>query len=189
LYGTMCSHVAAARLAEMFGDVATRDRALGNLQVALEAGTNFQAVEDHCRTNFYREHYTRRNAGGLALHHGAMFLGLSPEIGRYLKDHVREPVLARHREGTGRFPFWWLVQAPYFCRWTGDESVGLSPEAIGMIAPVERWVVGADPATLRTYCRSVPNGRGDCHWLEMLVQAIEATGDVRWTDVRSLKAK
>jgi hypothetical protein len=183
----MAAHVAVARLAERLGDVATRERALGNLRVQLEAGRSFAVVEERCRTNFFREYYTKRNAGGFALYHGAMFLELSPEIGRFLREHVREAVLARHREGTSRFPLWWLVQAPYFCRWTGDESVGLSPEAVGMFAPVERWVVQSDAARLRRYCRSVPNGRGDCYWLEMLVQAIEATGDVRWTDVRPLQ--
>ena len=35
------------------------------------------------------------------------------------------------------------------------------------------------------FTRSVPIGKGDCHWLEMLVQAIEAHGTVQWTDVRT----
>jgi len=185
LYGTMGTHIAMARLAEHFHDAAIRDTALKNLQIQLQAGLDFAGVEGLCRTNYYREYYTKRNAGPGALYHGAMFLNLSPEIGRYLREQVRARALRRHEEGKQRFPLWWLVQAPYFCRWTGDESVGLSPEAVGMIAPLERWLVEADVATLRSYTRSVPTGKGDCYWLEMLVQAIEAHGSLKWTDVRN----
>ena len=53
-----------------------------------------------------------------------------------------------------------------------------------MIAPLERWFVGADAPTMRGYVRSAPTGLGDCYWLEMLVQAIEAHGRSTWTDVR-----
>jgi hypothetical protein len=183
----MGAHIALARLAERFNDAETRATALQHLQTQLQAGLDFAAVEDLCRTNYYREHYTRRSASSHALYHGAMFLNLSPEIGRYLREHIRGAALRRHEEGKRRFPLWWLVQAPYFCRWTGDESVGLPPEAIGMIAPLERWVVQADAATLRRYTRSVPSGKGDCHWLEMLVDAIEAHGSAQWTDVRRIR--
>ena len=188
LYGTMGAHVGVARLADRFQDAETRAAALDRLLRELQAGTNFAAVENLCRSNYYREYFTPRNADGGALYHGAMFLNVTPEIGRYLHDHVRETALRRHEEGKQRFPLWWLVQAPYFCRWTGDESVGLSPEAVGMIAPLERWLVQADAATLRRYTRSVPTGKGDCYWLEMLVQAIEAHGSLQWTDVRNIHA-
>jgi hypothetical protein len=57
-----------------------------------------------------------------------------------------------------------------------------------MIAPVERWVVQAEAAELRRRTRGAPNGIGDCHWIEMLVQAIEATGTVEWRDVRGRNA-
>jgi hypothetical protein len=159
------------------------------LEVQLRAGTNFTAVENLCRSNYFREQYTSRNAGDRALYHGAMFLNLTPEMGRYLHDHVEAAALRRHAEGQRRFPLWWLVQAPYFCRWTGDESVGLSPEAIGMIAPLERWVVQSDAATLRRYTRSVPTGKGDCYWIEMLVQAIESHGSLAWKDVRKISTQ
>ncbi|HXT40490.1 MAG TPA: hypothetical protein VN887_10765 [Candidatus Angelobacter sp.] len=185
LYGTMGAHIAMARLAEKFHDAEIRGEALGNLSAQLQAGTNFATVENLCRSGYYREYYTPRTANARALYHGEMFLNISPEIGRYLHDHVHDAALRRHEEGKRRFPLWWLVQAPYFCRWTGDESVGLSPEAVGMIAPLERWLVLADAATLRGYTRSVPTGKGDCYWLEMLVQAIEAHGTLQWTDVRN----
>ena len=68
--------------------------------------------------------------------------------------------------------------------WTGDEGSGLVPGVVGMIAPVERWVAGADAATLRRQTRGAPNGTGDCHWIERLVQGIEATGKTEWRDVQ-----
>jgi hypothetical protein len=55
-----------------------------------------------------------------------MFHCVSPEIGRYLAENVREETLKRHADGLSRFPLWWLVDAPYFQRDdTGDEGVGL----------------------------------------------------------------
>ena len=61
----------------------------------------------------------------------------------------------------------------------------VQPEMMGMIFPIERWVVGADVPTLTSYMASAPSCRGDCVWLESLVQTIEAYGQNRWTDVRA----
>jgi hypothetical protein len=83
----------------------------------------------------------------------------------------------------GRYPFWWLHQAPYFTRWTGDEGVGVTPELIGMVFPVERWIAKTEPRELAKFMRSTPVGIGDCYWLESLVQAIEAFGDLEWKNV------
>ena len=65
----------------------------------------------------------------------------------------------------------------------GGEGVGVTPELIGMIYPVERWVKGTEAAEL-AYMRSAPLGIGDCYWLEALVQTIEAFGDVKWEEVK-----
>ena len=115
-----------------------------------------------------------------------MFYCISPEIGRYLAENVREETLKRHASGTSHFPLWWMLDAPYFQRdYTGDEGVGLvQPEMMGMIFPIERWVVDASPATLTRYLASAPSCRGDCVWIESLVQTIEAHGKTRWVDVR-----
>ncbi len=83
------------------------------------------------------------------------------------------------------------MDAPYLQRdYTGDEGVGLvQPEMMGMLFPIERWVVGADAATLAGYLASAPSCRGDCVWIESLVQAIEAYGELQWTDVRKAARK
>ncbi len=196
LYGTMGVPIAMARLADRFGDTPMRSNALENLRRRLEPGFDFNAVETIARgtpgaesrspygspPNMYdprMDHSTYR---------GWIFLNLTPEVGRYLHDAdptLRALVLARHASGKETFPLWWLPKASYFNRsWTGDEGSGLVPEVVGMMAPVERWVVQADAATLRRQTRGAPNGIGDCHWLEMLVQAIEATGKLEWRDVR-----
>ena len=197
LYGTMGTHVAMARLAHKFGDADIMAAALTNLQERLEAGLDFSALETCCRgapgdesrspygsfPNMYdsrMDHSTYR---------GWMFLNLTPEVGRYLNEAslvLRSNVLARHTAGKAAFPLWWIPKASYFNRsWTGDEGSGLVPEVFGMIAPVERWVVQADAASLANEMRSAPNGRGDCYWLEALVQAIEAHGALQWIDVRN----
>lgn len=100
---------------------------------------------------------------------------------------MRAETLRRHADGTSRFPLWWMLDAPYFQRdYTGDEGVGLvQPEMMGMIFPIERWVVGAEAATLAGYMASAPSCRGDCIWLESLVQTIEAHGQTEWRDVRN----
>lgn len=181
LYGTMGAHVAMVRLAERFGDAAIREAAVESLKTHLEAGRDFARVEAAARTAF-PEMAAKRKDGWV--YRGWMFLDLAPEIGRYLAEHVREPVLTRHAFGKARFPLWWLQAAPYQNRWTGDEAVGLPPEMLGMIVPVERWVVGADASALAAATRSAPTGLGDCHWLEALVHAIESHGQLRWRDVR-----
>jgi hypothetical protein len=196
LYGTMGVHIAVLRLADRFGDTAMRTAALNNLQSRLDAGLSFDAVETYARGtpgNEWRSPYgsypsmydPRMDS---STYHGWVFLNLTPEIGRYLHDAdaaLRTQVLARHAAGKDTFPLWWLPKASYFNRsWTGDEGSGLVPEVVGMIAPVERWVVQADAAALKSQMRGAPNGKGDCYWLEALVQAIEAHGVVRWADVR-----
>src|SRR6185436_14137187 len=47
LYGTMCAHAAMARLADRFGDSATRTTATNNLQAQLNAGLNFSQIESN----------------------------------------------------------------------------------------------------------------------------------------------
>jgi len=192
LYGTMCAHVAMVRMAEQFKDAPTRQAAMANLARELAAGRDMAEVEANASSRPdaarapYGPMYDARKTG--LVYPGWMFLNLSPEIARYIEQTLPAALLQRHAAGRRMYPFWWLRQAPYFTRWTGDESVGLPPEIIGMMAPMERWVIGADAPTMRTYVRSAPTGIGDCYWLEMLVQAIEAHGRYVWTDVRKTAA-
>lgn len=189
LYGTMGAHVAELRLAQLFGDAAERDRALGFLQAQLDAGLDFDAIEERAwnKTPYwvspYRDMYDERLT--TTSYRGWIFLNLTPEIGRYLRERVSSRVLERHGQGKERFPLWWVQQATYFLRSrTGDEGIGLLPEEIGMIAPLERFVVDASASTWREAMRSVPHGIGDCYWIEALVWAIEAHGTSTWYDVR-----
>lgn len=197
LYGTLSVHLALARLADRFDDAPQRATATNLLQARLNDGLSFTNVETACRGipgqewrspyGSYPNMYDARMNG--STYHGWMFLNLTPEIGRYLRDasaSLHAHVLARHASGLATFPLWWMPKASYFNRsWTGDEGSGLVPEIIGMIAPVERWVVGSNAATLRSHLRGAPNGKGDCYWLEALVQAIEAHGTLEWIDVRT----
>lgn len=184
IYGTMCAHIAMARLAYRFGDSAMQTTALNNLQTELNTGVTFSTIEDRCRNTYYPDMYDSRMDG--STYRGWIFLNLSPELGRYLKDNVNTDTITRHNAGKKQFSLWWLRKAPYFNRsMTGDEGIGLLNEVIGMIAPVERWVVQASASTLRTQTKSAPTGIGDSYWLEALVQAIEATGTLTWVDVRS----
>ena len=201
IYSTMNAHIAMIRLANAFADPATQQAAWMNLSNNLQMGLSFEGDPtintDESRMSPVERNtlrmYLKNNNGGLywhkqdgSIYRGMMFYCISPEIGRYLAENVREQTLKRHVGGTSRFPLWWMLDAPYFQRdYTGDEGVGLvQPEMMGMIFPVERWVVGATPATLSHYLASAPSCRGDCVWIECLVQAIEAPGTTRWVDAR-----
>ncbi len=205
IYSTMSAHVAMLRLADTFKDAEVRQAAWLNLSNQLQMGLTFQgdpAIQtDESRMSPVEKNtvrmYLKNNNGGLywpkqngSIYRGMMFLSISPEIGRYLAENVREETLKRHEYGKSRFPLWWLIDAPYFQRdYTGDEGVGLvQPEIMGMLFPIEKWVVRADAATLATYLASAPSCRGDCVWIEALVQTIEAYGQMRWIDVRGSQA-
>ena len=202
IYSTMSAHLAMLRLAEAFGDSSMQAAAWLNLSNNLSMGLNFkgdpaintdQVKMSQVEKNTLRM-YLANNNGGLywpkqngTIYRGLMFFGISPEIGRYLAENVKEQTLLRHKYGKSRFPLWWMIDAPYFQRdYTGDEGVGLvQPEMMGTLFPIEKWVVGADATTLAGYMASAPSCRGDCVWIEALVQTIEAFGSTRWIDVRS----
>jgi len=185
LYGPMAGHLAVARMAHMVSDNATMTTAAGNFATALAAGKDLAAVRAAAATTYSYKHDPRND--GL-LHHGWPFLNLTPEVGRFLADSVRGAVVAMHDSGVAMFPLWWVARAQYFCRWTGDEGIGLPTEAIGMLFPVERWVKGTSKESLAAYrmdaaCHML--GTGDCYTLEALVNTINAYGDQAWVDVRS----
>lgn len=202
IYSTMSAHLAMLRLAEAFGDKAMQGASWLNLSNNLQMGLDFkgdpaintdQARMSQVEKNTLRM-YLANNNGGLywpkqngTIYRGMMFFSISPEIGRYLAENVKEQTLLRRNYGKSRFPLRWMIDAPYFQRdYTGDEGVGLvQPEMMGMLFPIEKWVAGTDPTTLAGYVASAPSCRGDCVWIEALVQTIEAFGSTRWIDVRS----
>ena len=202
IYSTLCAHIAMVRLAEAFNDPQTRQSAWITMSNTLRAGLDFKGdpginTEDSRMSQIEKNTvrmYLKNNNGGLywpkqngSIYRGMMFHCISPETGRYLAENVREETLKRHSYGKSRFPLWWMLDAPYFQRdYTGDEGIGLVlPEMMGMIFPVERWVVRPSPSVLAGYLSSAPSCRGDCVWIESLVQAIEAFGQEQWTDVRT----
>ncbi len=182
LYGTMGAHVVMARIARHLNDISMLTLAASNAALAFETGTNFAVIETATQ-KYWKERYEPRQRG--LVHQGWMFLDLCPEVGGYLSEHVKDSALERHKEGLKRYPLFWLREAPYDSRWTGDEGLGIPTELMGMIVPMERWVAHALPETLARYVRSAPICAGDCYWLEALVHAIEASGKTQWVQVRS----
>jgi hypothetical protein len=181
LYGAAGANIAMARIARHFKDDLTMNLAVSSATAAFQIGTNFPAIEAVTQ-KFWKERYEPRQRGHN--HQAWMFLDLCPEAGRFLSDHVKEATLERHREGLKRFPLFWLREAPYNSRWTGDEGLGIPTELMGMIVPIERWVAAAPPEILARYTRSSPICIGDCYWIEALINAIEASGQTKWVDVQ-----
>jgi hypothetical protein len=193
LYGTMSAHIGMARLAHMAGDEAMIAQASNRLQQELTKGLDMYVIDSmawHGKDGWNAPYSQYCDWGEYCwrkdyyIYRGFIFLNLSPEIGRYLKDHVESQTLARHQHGQTIFPFWWLLDAPHFSRWTGDETVGIPPEMFGMVIPIEKWVKETGGEELSQYFISSPKGIGDCFWLEGLVLAIEAYGEAVWQDVR-----
>jgi len=180
LYGTVGAHLAMVRMATMVGDQTTRSQAMAQLQQQLNEQLDFNAMVRRS-TNIYYSWYSAVRSRDLVFQ-GWCFLNITPEICRFINDHaaVRTAALAHVDAGRKLFPLWWLHQAPYWTRWTGDEGIGLSPEMPAMIVPLERWVRHTPPAQLAAWL-SAPVGRGDCYYIENLIHALEAYGTSVWT--------
>lgn len=197
LYGDMNGHLAMARIAYHHGDLQMVSFAMQRLQEELNDGLQVENKHAFARTGLAgwdapynrlpgSDMYDPRKDG--LLYRGFIFLNMGPEVARFLKDSCYAQVDSMHQAGKRILPMWWLMQAPYFPRWTGDESIGVPTEAFGMYHPVETWILQSPPTALRRYMRSSPTGIGDCYWLEALVQTIEAHAvnttlvDIRNTD-------
>ena len=189
LYGTMSAHIGMARLANMFEDEAQVNVAANNLQTNLLFGLQMSQVDQAAAQGLsgwnapYGRAYDERQDNWV--YRGYIFLHISPEMVRYLRDEVYEAAMERHSYGLSRFPLWWMRQAQYFCRWTGDEGVGIPSEMMGMIMPLERWLVNRPAETMRDYLLSAPLGIGDAYWLEGLVYALESDAEDVWVDTRT----
>ncbi len=188
LYGTMQSHIGMARLAEMFGDTLQVNAARNNLTNALNNGLQMNTIDSLARNGTqgwngaYAFAYDNRNIDWVNLNY--IFLNLSPEIARYLSQYLYTETTTRHLHYLDRFPLWWLRQAPYFNRWTGDEGIGIPSNTFGINMPLERWFMQRDAETLASYMLSAPTGAADSYWIEALVLAMESNGTDVWVDVR-----
>lgn len=194
LYGTMNAHIGMARLAWMMDDQDMFDQAVENLEYWLNRGLNITSIDSMA---FYGKDgwnapYSQYCDNGEYcwrkddyIYRGFIYLNLSPEMGRFLHDHVYAETVARNEYGKSIFPFWWVVDSPHWSRWAGDETVGIPAEMFGMVLPVEKWVKNTSGAELEQFFISSPKGIGDCYWLEGLVLAIEAFGTDQWNDIRT----
>jgi|GEM_PF-5825230 len=187
MYGSMSGHIAMARMAARRGDNGMTSQALTNAQNALNAGRSFAVVDAAMATYLPSRYYEERHSWGV--YHGFMFCNMAPEIGRFIRDgtaNLANAVRLRHEEGKSKFPHWWLYRCPVFCRWTGDEGVGLPSEIIGMMFPVERWMSSSDYNALRGYMiHTAQQGIGDCYVMEAAVMTVDAHGREKWQDVRA----
>jgi hypothetical protein len=180
LYGTMSAHVAMYRIARHFKDAQAAAKAADNARSAFAAAADFDQIEARAR-KYYKERYEPRQLN--LVYQGWIFIDLAPEIARFIDDNaeLKEKVLARHQQGLEKYPLFWLREVPYWSRWTGDEGLGIPTELAAMLHPVARHVAHTDPKALAVWTKSTPICVGDCYWLEMLIDAIESTGQSTWT--------
>ncbi len=189
LYGTMNAHIGMARLAHLFGEESHIEQARTNLSNALNFGLDMDLVDTLARrgtqgwNGAYAFAYEDRAIDWINRNY--IFHNVSPEIGRYLQDYLSLETEARHSFMMNRFPMWWLREAPYFNRWTGDEGIGIPSGSFGTNVPLERWFRNVDAEILASYMVSSPVGVADSYWMEALVMAIEANAADQWVDVRT----
>jgi hypothetical protein len=188
LYGTAGAHIAMARMAYVMHDTETVRQA--SEACAAVFSSSFGAVVARQDDFFQPAGYAYNNDGRQYFHLAWLFLNMVPEVGRFLAESpYRDEVLALNESGKQRFPLWWLYRAQYFTVWCGEEGVGLCPELIGMIFPVERWVARVPREALASYnMRFARCGKADCYVLEALAHTIAAFGTENWVDVRELTA-
>jgi hypothetical protein len=179
LLGQISAHLGAARMARRFGDDATAGRAAEALQADLQAASDPARLirrTAETRWGVYLQPRRKPFFPGQPW----LLLDACPEVLRWYAKANPGDAEDRIEKITARYPHWYLAAAGYYTRWTGDESIGTTPELMGMVLPVKRWILGESAKTLRGYMRSVPVGIGDCYWIESLVMTIEAHGRCEW---------
>ena len=188
LYGELGAHVAIVRLAHHFGDSQTESLAVDFARRAFDAALDYDATEQSSFKSFNRLKETHHNVLAST---NFMLMNTCPEVGRFLADHLKEPVLKKNQAIKSHYPDWWLIAPPY-ASWAGNigpdcEAQVLPREVFGMVFPVERWVAQAPPGQLANYMASGPDGIGDCYWLDSLAWTIESFGRTRWVDCRAAR--
>ena len=187
LYSEYSAHIAMARLARQFKDEAMEKGAVEMLAKHFDAGKNYADIDKLTVKYFNRLKEKRHD---YPANTSFMTMNVSPEVGRYLKDFVKEPVAARNSHLKSMYTHWWIIHPPYFGTWAGNlgsdcEGIGMPRELFAMIFPIDRWVADVDARTLASYMVSGPDGVGDSYWLEPLVWTVEAFGQTKWVDVRT----
>ena len=186
LYGQLSGFIGMARLAHQFNDTAMRATVETDANSQFTTALTPATVYTREQNTIYSYFFTSRNAGSFP-GQPWMFLEMSPEIFRFFNNQatLKTEIQTRLSQFETRYPAWWLHESPYFTRWTGDESSGITPEAVGLFFPYKRWIQKETPQTLTDYVRSAPEGIGDSHWMEALVSTIESYGQTCWINVQT----
>jgi hypothetical protein len=189
LYGQLSGFIGMVRLAHQFDDAAMMAMVEADARAEFGAALDPAAMARRQATTTYG-YFLDERKDGFFPGQPWMFLDSSPEVIRFIlaNDTVKQDAVERLSQFEARYPLWWLHQAPYGTRWTGDESVGLTPETFGLLIPYERWMKVTAPDQLKDFMRSAPVGIGDLYWIEALVTVIESFGETCWQDVRTAES-
>ncbi len=172
LYGQMGAHLAFAKMARMMND-GSEKVAMKNFENDTKAGLSPAEIEKRLKGTIFAKFADPRNKSYFP-GNPWIFMNSSQEIWNYMADNFPEEIKKRLGAFESLYPLWWLNPAPYFTRWTGDESIGTTPEIFSILMPYHRFVLKEPSEKLLSYMRSAPICTGDCHWIEALVLAIES---------------
>lgn len=187
-YSQVGAYIAMARLAGMAGEAEAQKRIENQFYQKYEDLADLEKMEKTMEGETrWKKFYEKRNEKYFP-GQPWMFLDAPPEVWRYLLQEQFRDVTRRIVELMNRYPTGWLYQAPLFTRWTGDESIGVPSEMMGIVIPFLRHTsvnVEKLPETMKKVMRSSATGYGDLYYIESLILVLEAHGDLQWVDTRA----
>jgi len=105
------------------------------------------------------------------------YLGMVPELGRFLHDHAAEEARAYCAKIEESAPDWFAVMAE--CNWAGEQAC-LYPEDSYQIVLARAWIVGEPPERLWRYADLPWLARGDWYYIHKLAETIKAYRGWTW---------
>lgn len=109
------------------------------------------------------------------------YLNMTPELGRFLKDHARSRVEGFLRTIERSHAAWYI---PYGeCRW-GREQYSMHPEDAYQLFLAHAWVADTSPDMLWKYADLPWIERGDFYYMHKLSEIIAAANGARWVAMK-----
>lgn len=106
------------------------------------------------------------------------FLHITPELGRFLADMLREECRAYVQRVEWNAPDWHIAYLEMFLG--GDKQEFQFPSNAYQVFMARAWILGEAPALLARYLDVPWTARGDLYYLDRLAETIQAYRGVSW---------
>jgi uncharacterized repeat protein (TIGR01451 family) len=168
-YAAIAGAIGYARIADHLGHAAEATEGEGVAVAAMTAGTDFDAFLATANQR-YPDSRPRELNGTRA----PVFFGLTPDVGRYMRDYVQVEVEAHWEEFTNEYDgdYLWYLTRLGVQREPGESSFH-GPELAWSLFLANVYVLDARRTELQGYLDR-PWGLGDLYHIQKLVAALEA---------------